>query len=367
MGQSPIDRLDALIEAGCGSIFTGAALLVWCPDATTPLLERYYGATTEGGSGEGRKARSLPIDAWTLFDIASITKVFTATTLLRLIDTGCLQLDERLVSLIPEFDTGDSERRAITLFHLLTHTAGLPAFERLYEWFPHPEPDAPDRYRAQALAHLYRVPLAAAPGSDVEYSDIGFILLGVVIERTTGLRLDEAMTKLVLAPLELSAHFRPQPEEPVVATEIVPWRGERAHGEVHDENAVLLGGVAGHAGLFACARDVARLGLLYARGGEGLLSPELVRLATSEQAHSDYERRGFGFELRSPLPEASVRSFSASTCGHHGFTGTALWIDPERAIVVTLLTNRVYYGREAEGIVPLRRAVFDTVCELVHP
>jgi CubicO group peptidase (beta-lactamase class C family) len=210
-------------------------------------------------------------------------------------------------------------------------------------------------------------PLAYAPGSRVLYSDIGLILLGLCIEQLAGTSLDAAVVARVTQPLGL-AHTRylpvgaPAPAD-VAPTEICAWRGRRVVGEVHDENAAGLGGVSGHAGLFSTATDVAAF-------GQAMLGETLLRSTTvAEMAglHAEFEgvRRGLGFALWSPDPEASGNPFSQRAYGHTGFTGTSLWVDPQRDLVVALLTNDVYAGREGRGIAPLRVRVHRAVVAAV--
>lgn len=148
-------------------------------------------------------------------------------------------------------------------------------------------------------------------------------------------------------------------------TELCAWRGRRLAGEVHDENAARLGGVAGHAGLFGTAGDLAALGQMYLEGGRPLLRPDTVAEMVRLQAEEGSTRRGLGFALWSPDPEASGNPFSQRAFGHTGFTGTALWVDPERDLVVASLTNRVYYGRDAAGITAFRVALHRAIVAAV--
>jgi CubicO group peptidase (beta-lactamase class C family) len=184
-----------------------------------------------------------------------------------------------------------------------------------------------------------------------------------------GATLDAAVDALVTAPLGL-AHTRflplggPTPHD-VAPTERCAWRGRRVLAEVHDENAAMLGGVSGHAGLFATAEDVAMFGQLFLGGGRPLLSERSVGEMTRLQAEQGDVRRGLGFALWSPDPEASGNPFSRSAYGHTGFTGTSLWVDPERDLVVALLTNDVYHGREGRGIAALRVSLHRAVVAAV--
>lgn len=324
--------------------------------------------------------RSRPAQPDTLFDLASVSKLFVVTLLMLLVEAGEVALDQPLASLLPEFSgarpmqpyedpqqTGRLISPAshatmidadlITLRQVLTHTSGLPAWRPL---FRQPTPDAAWRM-ALTTACAYR------PGTQVLYSDIGLILLGLAIERLTGQSLDRLVAQRISRPLGLKhTCFVPlnQPQRSpntIAPTEVCAWRNRRIHGEAHDENAAALGGIAGHAGLFSTAAEVARLGQIFLEGGAPLLSAATVATMTRPHVEHDGVRRGLGFALWSPDPEASSHPFSQRAFGHTGFTGTSLWIDPERQLVVALLTNDVYYGRAGRRIGELRLALHQTV------
>jgi serine-type D-Ala-D-Ala carboxypeptidase len=351
----------------------------------------------EGGYGWLNPAsRSRPTPTGTLFDLASLTKLFTATAFLRLVEQGKVQIDQPVAAVMPEFaglraigGTEDPltkrplpadprwsgemvDAGTVTFRHLLTHTSGLPAWRSLYRIcgpLPAPEPPQPaeiaDRH-SRALDAITGFPFIYPPGQDYVYSDIGLILLGFAVERLYGAGLDRTIRELVCTPLGIGACFNPDPalSSRIAATEEDPWRMRRLRGEVHDENAAGLGGVAGHAGLFGEAADLCRLGQLYLRGGRQLLSPELVAESTRQHYVSrDGVRRGLGWLLRSDPDSSCSSAFSLSSFGHTGFTGTSLWCDPERDLVVVLLTNRVYYGRSPQGISALRPKVHQLVIE----
>lgn len=271
----------------------------------------------------------------TLFDLASLTKV-TATlpAIMLLLEEGALRLDDPISRFLPAFASGD-----IRVRHLLTHTSGLPA--------DHP-------------IHSFDEAVAMAPakpaGGEVVYSDIGFILLGMIAEQVTGERLDSFFAHRVAAPLGMTntgyrppAGLRPR----IAATEYRDYLGAHQWGEVHDEKATRLGGVAGHAGLFGTAEDL----WLYARawllGEPYLLSRASVRAASRSYTDPLGERRGLGWLLKAEEYASCGDLFSSQSYGHTGFTGTSLWMDPEQGLIVILLTNRVYYGRQ-DHIIRLR-------------
>jgi CubicO group peptidase (beta-lactamase class C family) len=345
--------------------------------------------------------RSSSVRLDSLFDLASLTKLFTTTAFLRLVDAGQAALDQPVVDVIPEFGgwrpigaaedpltkeplPPDSRWRneqvnadRITFRQLLTHSSGLPAWRSLYaDCGPPPGPsDYQDREeirRRQAcgLAQVVRYPFIYPPGAGYTYSDIGLILLGYAVARLHGSNaLQQAITNLVIEPLDLSVCFNPAAtlHDRIVPTEFCEWRGRRLRGEVHDENAAGLGGIAGHAGLFGTVQDLCRLGNLYLIGGNSLLSGDMVAESVREQiVSSEGVRRGLGWLLPSdPKPSCSDR-FHRDSFGHTGFTGTSLWCDPHRRIVVALFTNRVYHGRDPARITQFRPRVHEAIVDMLE-
>ncbi len=321
-----------------------------------------------------------PVNAKTLFDLASLTKLFTTTAFMTLVEQGKISVEDRVCSVLPEFSgmrpiqpyenpldwgktvsvtdqRGTVDASRVTFRNLLTHNSGLPAWRAFKD-----QPDAESAIRL-ALDTFFSYPT----GERVVYSDVGLILLGLALSKLAGSPLDETIYQRVTKPLGLSAHFQPaaplQSAQNIAPTELCKWRGRRIAGEVHDESAWRLGGVAGHAGLFAHARDVAAFGQSFLDAS--LLQRETIAEMTRLQAEFESTRRGLGFALWSPDPEASSNPFSTATFGHTGFTGTCVWIDPSRALVVALLTNDVYGGREERGIAALRVQIHQAIVESV--
>ncbi len=360
-----LSPVEAVVEAGLGRVFPAAQLEVRLGGQA--VLSRSYGYLRS-------EARGLPTRADTLFDLASLTKLFVATAFMALVERRVVALDQPVGVALPELASprpilptveapaaGEGDAEPVTFRHLLTHSAGLPAWLPLYQ-----APSATGALRMALYSHwAYRT------GTRVIYSDLGPILLGLAVERLTRRPLDRALARLVAGPAGLRrTRYRPlagrAPEVGNVApTGVCPWRRRRIVGEVHDENAARLGGVAGHAGLFSTAADVAALGQLYLDGGRPLLSPETVAEMTRLQAEDGATRRGLAFALWSPDPEAAGHPFGARAFGHTGFTGTSLWVDPDRALVVACLTNRVYYGRQPEGIQAFRVALHQAIVAAV--
>jgi CubicO group peptidase (beta-lactamase class C family) len=281
---------------------------------------------------------SVPMRRETVFDLASLTKViFTTTTVLRLIEQGRMRLDQPLGELIPDLRQYDlaAPERALTIHQCLSHQTFLPAVEPLYTYVQDPK-----TLRAFVLQRAW------AHGPPV-YSDINFILLGIAIERVTGKPLKKQ-------PLPPGFTFSPDPES-CAATERCQWREHVLRGEVHDENASALGGASGHAGLFGAIDAV----LDFARSlldGTALSADSLELLRTRQSAH-----RALGWEMRYD-GWSGGDACSAATIGHTGFTGTGLWVDFQRGLAWSLLTNRVHPTRHFEsGIVQLRQTIGDLV------
>lgn len=327
------------------------------------------------------ETRQRPVRRDTRFDLASVTKLFVTTALMTLCDAGQVDLRQPVSTVLPEFsgkrpiqpyehplqknefvslceEGGEIDAGQITFTNLLTHRSGLPAWRPLFR-----QADAAHA-RRMATETFFSYPT----NQHIVYSDIGLILIGLALERLTGQPLQEVIRDRVLTPLELR-HTRyyglPQRSSAVnvAPTEFCQWRHRRIVGEVHDENAARLGGVSGHAGLFSTARDVARFGQLFLEGGSPILHAETVAEMSRLHAEEGAVRRGIGFVLWSPDPEASGNPFSQQAFGHTGFTGTSLWIDPVRQLVVALLTNEVYYGRENRKIASLRVNIHRVIVE----
>ncbi|GAA3643716.1 hypothetical protein GCM10022224_002620 [Nonomuraea antimicrobica] len=281
-----------------------------------------------------------------IFDLASISKLFTTVVLLSLAEEGRLHLDEPVAARIEGTDP------RITLRRLLTHTAGLPADRRIDRELP--RADAETR-----LAALLRTPIIHPVGGPCLYSDVGMIMAGRLAELAGGARLDALVRDRVTGVLGLSdTVYRPDGSRlaRVAATE---WKAERpgpgcVRGEVHDETAYALGGVAGHAGLFSTAGDLLTIGEVLRKGGEPVLRQESVAEMVRDQgAEGAPFRQGLGVRIGDPAIVGPL----TGAYGHSGFTGTSLVIDPARRLTVVLLTNAVHPRRGGAGVRELRHAV----------
>jgi CubicO group peptidase (beta-lactamase class C family) len=298
---------------------------------------------------------SRQVDADTLFDLASITKLFVTTALLSLVEERLLALDEPLATWLPGF--GDGDRRGVTLRGLMTHTSGLPALLSLWtDW-----PDRAARVRA-----VLEAPLARPPGTGFEYSCVGYLLAGLLAERVSGRGLADLVRERVCAPLRLTQTGYTPPAEwlpRIAATEYQPqWGRGLVRGQVHDENSWSLGGVAGNAGIFGPAGELARFGEML--GGDGsvdgvrVLAADTVAEMTRDQLPAGLNpgfRHGLGVRIADPQSMGVLAADGAF--GHTGFTGTCLVVDRLRGLVVVLLTNRVHPSRDWSDVGDLRRAV----------
>jgi beta-glucosidase-like glycosyl hydrolase/CubicO group peptidase (beta-lactamase class C family) len=322
------------------------------------VLERAFGRMTY----EEDAPRVAPD---TLFDIASLTKVVVTTTLAMILyERGALDLESPVVRYVPEF-VGEGKDRVLVK-DLLAHSGGLLWWTDFFRKF---EGRTPEEAKRGYLSAIHEMPLDYPPRSKMVYTDLGILLLGEVLERVTGKDLETLAKEEVLEPLGMTqATYRPAASlRPRIApTEVDSWRGRLVHGEVHDENAFGLGGVAPHAGLFATARDLGAFAQMMlnggAYGGRRLLRPETISLFTKRANLVSGSSRALGWDTPSE-PSSAGKLFSSSSYGHTGFTGTSLWIDPERELFAILLTNRVHPTRENSKIGELRPAFHDAVVE----
>jgi CubicO group peptidase (beta-lactamase class C family) len=347
--------MERAIARGC---FPSACLLVTLRGQ--PLVHSAFG-------------RSSRLD--TLYDLASLTKVLATTAVtMQLVADRRLSLDAPVSRWVPEVKR--AETRDLRLVHLLAHCSGLPAWLPLFR-DPSVQAASPARRKGVIRRRVASTPLEAKVGRQTVYSDLGFILLEWVLERCGGQPLDELTRKRVLEPLGLSRmRFIRHNRRGLVQrlgrrfafapTERCPWRRRRLLAEVHDDNCHAMGGVAGHAGLFGTAHEVSLVAHEIAaacRGGRSIFDRETVRrfLRTRPRRQAS---RVLGWDTPSP-GGSTGRHFGRRTVGHLGFTGTSLWIDLSRALIVVLLTNRVYNGREPNPMIAFRPRLHDAVVRAV--
>ncbi len=401
-------ELERIVQASLGDVFPAAALTV--VKNGDVLLNAAWGWVDPN-------EQLHPVKTDTQFDLASVTKLFTATAFLSLMEEKGLTLDTPLVEVVPEFgasglremDGGQDPHSKVklptpeavrgklvnpalvTFRHMLTHTSGLAPWRDVFN-AAGPAPLPPDQLDPipreerwqNGLRAICQYPFVGEPGDGIiRYSDLGLMLLGeaaarLFAESSVGAQraaphvdLAQTIQSRVLSPLMLkSTTFNPVRDgldrHSIAPTENdLTWRKRRVWGEVHDENACGVGGVAGHAGLFAKAHDVAALGQAWLENDPALkISPQLMEDAKREHANHDGTRRGLGWILKAAVDSSAGDFFSMSSYGHTGFTGTSLWVDPEKKLVVACLTNRVYPGRSHEGIHAFRRAIHTLIANL---
>jgi beta-glucosidase-like glycosyl hydrolase/CubicO group peptidase (beta-lactamase class C family) len=308
-------------------------------------------------------ATSAAVTPDTIYDAASLTKAVVTTTLVAMqVEAGRLGLDLPVARYIPEWNDGPNPewRRSVTLRHLLTHSSGLPAHKDYFLTI---------HSRREAIANICKEPLEYPPGTKTVYSDLDFMLLGEILERATGMTVDQLARERIFAPLGMAnTMFKPQKG---LASRIAPtendatYRKRLLQGEVDDENAFAMGGVAGHAGMFATAPDLAAFCQMLLNGGiyahQRLLTRATIAQFTVPQAFAA-NTRTLGW-MAPTTDSSSGHYFSARSFGHLGFTGTSIWIDPDRELFVILLTNRVYPTRANDRITAVRPALHDAVIE----
>jgi len=314
-------------------------------------------ATWVAGQADCTPGRDRAMSADTVFDLASLTKVVATTTAtLALAGQGRLGLHDPVTRYLPAFAA--CRAGPVTIWHLLTHTAGLPGTRKFYEWCGS---------RGEVLHDLLATPLSAPPGTQVTYSDLGFIALGEIVAQVAGQPLDQAVRRLVTEPLGMiGTGYNPAgPPDRFAATE------RRADGTcwtgiVHDENARLMGGIAGHAGLFSTVADLARFAGWWVSAADGTVpgSPvpaRLRRAAESSQTAGLGGCRGLGWVCAGDRFGILGGHWPASAVCHTGFTGTSLALDSPSGAWVILLTNAVHFGRDNTAIKALRRDVHGAV------
>lgn len=330
----------------------GAQLAVLRHD--TLLYLRSYGRLSYDSAARA-------VDDSTLYDLASLTKVIATTTAaMKLVDEGRLHLDSTVASYLPEF--GANGKEGVTIRNLLLHNSGLEAFRLFY---------LEAANGGEVLESIFAMPLLYPTGSKTVYSDLGMITLAKVIERITGRGLDAYTQDEFFAPLGMT-HTRFTPPDSLAErcapTEVDRvWRKRLVQGSVHDETAALLGGVAGHAGLFSTAADLVRFVRMLMNGGmlDGHRYLQSATVAVFTTRQSMHGSRALGWDTRSATGSSAGQYFSMKSFGHTGFTGTSIWVDPVADVAVIFLTNRVHPTRENKAIPRFRATLHDAVREAI--
>jgi CubicO group peptidase (beta-lactamase class C family) len=352
-----VAQVDEAARAGIErGIYPGAVVIIGRRDSL--LYARGYGHFTWDPRSP------VPTPDSTIWDLASITKIVsTMSAAMRLVDEGKLDLDAPVGKYLPRFAGG--LKKQVTVRMLLDHTSGLKSYIPIYQM---------GRGKAKATSILYTQPLLRPPGDSAVYSDLNALLLGLVIEKVSGASIDHFASKEIFTPLGMYETMFKPPRK--LRKRIAPsgiWRGQPVAGEVNDQNAVAFGGVAGHAGLFSTAADLAKYAQVWLRGGMGpdgrWVSFETMAKFLSRGANTGSRLLGWDTRERI-LGEVSLFGdlTSDATYGHTGFTGTLLWVDPSRDLFLVFLTNRSFDPRLAESVKELktvRAAVSDAAVRLV--
>ena len=351
-GRPLRDRVDRIMNVGIEQgVFPGGVLLV--RHRNDVALHEVYGHAVTYQDAHARLPDPVATLTGTVYDLASITKLFTATRVMQLVDEARVQLDGTVATYLPEFAVHG--KTAITVRQLLAHVAGLPNF-RLWE----------ATTRESHTQCIMAVTPEFRPGTALQYSDTNFLVLGKLIEAIDQSPLDRVIATRILDPLGLTQTGYGSLNATtldIAATEDESSMGRgMLRGEVHDENAWFLGGVAGHAGLFGTARDLSVFGQTYLDGGVHARIELLKRETVAEMTRNQIGHlggRGLGWQLDASSYMGG--SASSRTYGHTGFTGTSIVIDPPRELVLVLLTNRLHPTRRGPDLNSVRQAVADAV------
>ena len=344
------ESFDIVNQAISDTIFPGAQLFV--SKGKNILINKSFGSYTY-------EKDSKIITNESVYDVASLTKVLSTTPVtMKLIQKKLLSLDFYLSDFYPEFNIGDKKK--VTVRHLLTHSSGLPAYIEYYKI------DNIDS-KVDVINNIVNLDLEYVPDEKMIYSDLGMILLYDIIEKVSNSNLDRLSQKYFYKPFNMSnTYFNPSNKDIVVPTEYDNhYRMRLLKGEVHDENAYILDGVSGHAGLFSNATDIGIFSKFFLNEGVLLgrryLKKDLVRTFTSKKKNPVKSDRALGWDTPSKTGSSAGDYFSNNSYGHLGYTGTSIWIDPDEDIVIVFLTNRVHPTRYKKGIYSVRRNLHNSI------
>ncbi|QRG70581.1 serine hydrolase [Brevibacillus choshinensis] len=353
MQAAPLEEIDSLIEASIDQgVMPGAVVLV--ARRGVIVKEQAYGYSAQFADDEKTPLdRPIRMETDTIFDMASVSKLFTSTAVMQLYEKERFDLDDPVAEYLPDFAENGKEK--VTIRQLLTHTSGFEPFIPLYQM---------GASREERLQIVLRHPLVNRSGSKYVYSDLNLITLGALVEKLTGQRLDEYVREHITEPLDMSdTMYNPgeRLKKRIAATEYQPWTNRGlVWGDVHDENAWSLDGVAGHAGVFSSARDLAVFAQMMLNGGKyggkRILSKESIELMTENQIPQfPGDDHGLGWELYQGWYMDALSD--SKTMGHTGYTGTSIVVSPNNETICIVLTNRVHPTRNTVSTNPVRRGV----------
>ncbi|HXG53104.1 MAG TPA: serine hydrolase domain-containing protein [candidate division Zixibacteria bacterium] len=372
------DSVEAAFqEAVEQGVFPGAVVLVGREDEV--VYQQAFGFRS-------LVPERTPMRIHTIFDLASLTKPLATTlAVMLLVKERKVRLDDRVTRFFPTF--GVFGKHTVSVRQLLSHTSGLAAWKPYYEEIVKAERAGRIHFvasrgaKSYVLEQIHRDRPVSVPGTQSLYSDLGFMVLGQLVEELTGATLDRFCQEQIFRPLELRStsfvdltQLRTRRLEPVVEmiapTENCPWRKKILCGEVHDDNAYAMGGVAGHAGLFSSAQDihrlVSRLSRCY-RGEDNFLPAPLLREFLTRDGTVHDSSYALGWDTPSGTQSAAGSLFSPRSVGHLGFTGTSLWWDLDKNCHVILLSNRIHPTRKNERIRDFRPRIHDLIMKALFP
>ncbi|HEY4554055.1 MAG TPA: serine hydrolase [Bacillaceae bacterium] len=351
MVQDPLLKLDEAIEKAIGEKTMPGAVVLAARSGHIVKHEAYGFSALYEDDRFNQMEHPVKMQKDTIFDVASISKIFTTTAAMKLYEEGFFELDDPVADHIPEFAANGKE--SVTIRQLMTHTSGFAAWIPLYRQ---------GTSRDDRLQLVFAHPLANAPGSAYTYSDLNMITLGALVERLSGKRLDQFIKENITDPLGMKDTMYNPPaslKHRVAATEFQPATGRGiVWGEVHDENAWSLDGVAGHAGVFSTAEDLGKLGHMFLNdgryGGKRILKPATVKLLEQNQIPEfPGNDHGLGWELNQGWYMDALAD--PTSAGHTGFTGTSMVINKKNHTIAILLTNRVHPTRNTISLNGIRR------------
>ncbi|MGE5436849.1 MAG: serine hydrolase domain-containing protein [Syntrophothermus sp.] len=354
-GDGKFNQVDKLVnDAIKDKAFPGAVLLV-AKDGKI-LHQQAYGFFTYDKD-------ATPVTASTIYDLASVSKVIATTTAVMICyDRKLFSLDDKVYKYIPDFAANGKEN--ISIKNLLLHNSGLPAYKKYYD---------PLKSKDEILADIYSSSLEYPTGTKTVYSDLGMITVGKIIEKVSGKTLDKFCYDEIFKPLGMkNTFYNPSKKykDRIAPTELDDyWRKRLLIGEVHDETASLLGGVAGHAGLFSTAEDIYHLLQMLLDGGtykgKRLINEETIKFFTTR--YSPESTRGIGWDTKSAEGSSAGTLYSANSFGHTGYTGTSVWIDKDRKLITIFLTNRVHPTRNNNKIIKVRPLLHNEIINTIEP
>ena len=361
MVQAPLDAIDGAIEKGMAEKTLPGAVVLVAKNGHIVKNDAYGYSALYTDDKFTKMEDPVAMTEETIFDLASISKIFTTTAAMKLYERGAFNLDDPVARYLPEF--ADNGKEAVTIRQLMTHTSGFTAWVPLH---------SQGKTREDRIDIALRYPLANPPGTTYTYSDLNMITLGTIVERLSGKRLDQFIKDEITGPLGMKDTMYTPPaslKHRIAATEYQPEIGRGlVWGSVHDENAWSLDGVAGHAGVFSTATDLAKFAHMFLNdgryGGKRILKPETVRLLEENQI-PDFpgNDHGLGWELNQGWYMDALAD--DNTAGHTGYTGTSIVVSKKNQTIAILLTNRVHPSRNTISLNAIRRAVAQSVADAI--